>query len=197
MKKLLSLSFMVLFALGLSAQEYKMWVAGSIGYSSSDKGPVKSSEITVGPEFAYLLNESLAIGINLTFNNFSTKNANNSTETKDDEIGVNLFLRKYKSLAENFALFGQFNVGYFSGGSKTDDNLGAVTKTTETTYTGFDVNIRPGVQYWVYPTLSIIATIGELGYRSRTDKDADFSEDSSDLDININGNLGFGLVWHF
>lgn len=192
MKNVLFFSAIILFGSSLLAQD--KWLAGSVGYSNSTQGDNTTSSFNISPEFGKMISEDLGLGINLNYMSLTDENDANEQKTDVSEFGINLFARKYKGLSDNFKLFAQLNVGYFSGETKQSNP----NNDSKSSYTGFDVNIRPGIQYWVYDTFSILATFGELGYRTQTDKDDnDNSVDSSEFGLNVNGNLSFGLVWHF
>ncbi len=181
------------------SQDKKMWLAGNIGLSNSETGDIKNNWGSFGPEFGYMLNENLAVALSLVYTNSTTENSNAEYELVDNSTTITPFLRYYKSLNDNCALFGQLNIPYTLGSTKETT---AGTTTAETSYSGFGVNVKPGIQYWFDEKFSVLAMIGELGYESRTDKDDlnTNSEDVSSSGFNLAldwNSMQFALVFHF
>jgi hypothetical protein len=148
-----------------------------------------------------MLNENLAVGLQLNLNGSSTENGllGVTTKVSDNSFGATPFVRYYKWIGDNFGLYGQFDVAFSSGTQKTEvtDQEDVESKTS-----AFGVGIRPGFQYWFQDDWSVNASVGFLGYASESvdgpaDGDADEITTSgfgATLDFST-FNLGFN--YHF
>lgn len=150
MKKVLITLALGALALSSYAQDAKpgsgkMFIAGSLGYSSSKPevnknapDPESSSTIVFSPSFGYFLSDNMAIGGRL---------AVSKDMMKDMEGGLTLgfggFFRNYWSLSDNFFMFGEAAVGYAS--STPQYAKGATEPDAATT---FGLGVAPGFGYY-------------------------------------------------
>ena len=217
MKKVLLIAACAVFTLGANAQDEgsssskKMWLGGTVAFGSGSSTNennatqnTSSSRWEFGPEFGYMLNEKMAIGLALSLNG-SSWSQDNADEDKSSSFGyeVTPFFRYYFAEAGNFKFLGQLNLGFGGGSTSREDNTGVTYE--DGTYSTLNVGINPGVQYWFNDKWSMISTIGLLGYQSRTDKDGYKDANGKDNEVSNSGfgigadftSLDFSLIFHF
>jgi len=114
-----------------------------------------------------MLNENLAVGLQLGLNGSSTETEllGVTTKVSDNTFGATPFVRYYKWIGDNFGIYGQFDVAFSSGTQKTEVTDQA---TVESKTSAFGVGIRPGFQYWFQDNWSVNASVGFLGYESNS-----------------------------
>lgn len=193
MKKLI---FTLAIGLGIFssavAQDAKMWVGGTVGLWSSKtkiadtKG---SSELSfkVMPEFGYIINDDVAVGITLGAahtHTGSTQFEGTTSGSKSANIyKVRPFVR-YSFLKGTLgALFVDGGFGY----DRTHYNGGGNAY-------GIDAGFRPGFALNVSSKLALISKIGFLGYEYSKGGDAKTNSFGFDLDMD---NVEFGVSYKF
>lgn len=199
MKKLLLFSAALLFIGSTFAQDKRMWLSGNVGFGSGKSGNTDNFNWSVSPEFGFMLNEAMAIGINVGVNGRSADNTNTKIKNTWTDMRFTPFFRYYLGDNDKFKFFGQANVYFAFGNQKNEDNSGATGVTTETKYDGFGINVRPGIQYWFTDSWSMLATFGELGYSGQTNNKG-LNSESKDSNFGLNVNLStitYGLIFHF
>lgn len=177
MKKLIFTLAIVLGVATVSAQEVgQMWVGGSVGFSSSKTKlfgeSVTTTSFTIMPEFGYVLQDNLGIGINLGY--IHTKEG----DAKSDAFKVAPFVR-YSFLKGNIGgLFVDGGVAYIHSKVSTEvedeyyERIDVVDVKTDT----YEVGFRPGVAINVSSKVALTAKFGFLGYqhikmgKEKTDK---------------------------
>ena len=200
MKKTILLLFTMAIAIGSYAQDdvNRWWLGGSAGFANASYKDAESiSGWQLGPQAGFMLNDKMGVGLNLLFNGFTTKeNDDDNSITKDNGWMVEPLFRYYFAGTGNFKFFGDAAVGF--GGGKTSFDSDTFDP-VENTYSNWGIRISPGAQFWFNENWSMLASIGLLGYGSRTDKYSDDSEEtvnafefSADFDT---FNLAF--FWHF
>ena len=215
MKKILLIAAGLMLSAGTFAQEgassgNKMWIGGTAGFNSGgtkDKGDDTNSQSTfkynVGPSFGYMLNEKMAVGINVMFG-ADNSTQNNATEDKTANSGYNFqpFFRYYFAGSDNFKFYGDLAVGFGGGNTTWSDNTGA---SNESKYGTFDLGVTAGAQYWFTPDWSMASSIGLLGYNSHTSNKgqtdaAGKSKENVTSDFGLNATfstLNFSFFYHF
>jgi hypothetical protein len=170
----------------------KMWIGGMAGISSStEDNDDKSFTGVFGPNFGYMLNEKMAIGLGLTYTSTTSEDGGSEIETKSNVFEIAPFFRYYKSLGDNCALYGELEVAIGSGKTEVDGNDAGE-------YSTFGVGIAPGIQYWFHENWSINTEIGALGFDSTTDKSGEEDYKSSSFEFGLDlTSLTFGLNFHF
>ncbi len=162
-----------------------IFVTGTIGYVSKSNGGTSEGTFAIQPGVGYFINNNVAIGGTLGFVNTSSKPAGGGSSASTSEFGIGLMARYYTTPASQFSLFAQ---GAFEFKSQTADGGGGAT--------GFGLNAKPGISYFVSKHFSIEATVGEIGFSSLKAKGA--SEANNDFNFGFNlRDLGLGLNYKF
>ena len=191
MKKLI---FTLAVALGVcasaSAQEVgKMWVGGQVGfeYSKPKDGDSKTG-FSIMPEFGYVFQENLGVGINVGYGH--TKQG----DAKTDEFTVAPFVR-YSFLKGNLGgLFIDGGLGYTHYKGETPFFDGDDIVIGERKIDEFKVGFRPGVAINLTEQLALTAKFGHLGYKY--EKEGDAKTNSFGFDFDLRDCL-FGLSFIF
>lgn len=134
-----------------------MWVGGTADiWSSKVKGADSELSFKVMPEFGYILNENLAVGIALggSHNKVHYSFGDLSVSEGLNSYTVNPFLRYTFLKGELGSLFFDGGVAY---------NWSKVTNGGQKT-SGLDVGLKPGVAVNVSNKISLIGKFGFLGY---------------------------------
>ena len=189
MKKLIFTLAILFSVASLSAQ--KMWVGGTFGlWSSHNNGGDSELSYKVLPEFGYVLNENLAVGLSIggghthagIGDSYSLDfQGTTSASSSVNFYRVNPFLR-YSFLKGSLgALFVDGGVAYgkvaFCGTGKDMD--------------AFDVGFKPGIALNVSSKFVLIGKFGFLGYEH-----FDGSKNSFGFDFNLE-NIEFGGAFKF
>lgn len=200
MKKVLLIALGLVTGATMYAQENKMFIGGSAGFmtdnykdANDETNDVKGSNWNFGPNFAYHLNEKMAVGVNLSFTGGSTTGSD-AFETKWTSSGYNIqpYLRYYFAGTEKFKFFGDVAVGF--GGGKTTTETNIANSKSESKYSTLNAGVYAGAQYWFNPNWSMATTIGMLGYNSMTDNVGESDAAGKSIETT---NSGFGLMGDF
>ena len=219
MKKVLLIAACAVFALGANAQDEaassskRMWLGGSTGFASgshsddNDKlNDYSTTSWSFGPEFGFMLNDKMAIGLALTVKGQSASYEDTKkTEIASGGFEVNPFFRYYFAGNDKLKFFGQLNVAIGSGTRTTSVITAPVTPDKEVSYGTFGAGVNVGVQYWLKDNWSILSSIGVLGYESTVHKDGtkdangkDQQDSDSSFGLNADfADLNFALIFHF
>ena len=174
MKKII-LALVVLLGLGTyaNAQEAgKYWVGGALSFSSTKEKVSDVSETltsySVIPEFGYVLNDRLGIGLQIGFSHEENANFRYTYEdavalgdkVKMNGYTINPFVR-YSFLKGSFgSLFFDGGVGYSH----------YKLKDSERKNTALEIGIRPGVAVNVSENIRLFGRFGFLGYQNAEQK---------------------------
>lgn len=192
MKKLVFTLAVLFCVVTLNAQESRMWVGGTVGlWSSKVKGGDSQLSFKVKPEFGYILNDNLAVGIVI--------GAGHTYAGKDlkfvdvEEFGsraknvytVNPFVR-YSFLKGTLgALFVDGGIAWNHynpcGGEDDDENQ-------------YEVGLRPGIAINVSEKVALIGKFGFLGYQHTKVNEAKRNDFGFDFDMN---NIELGMCVKF
>lgn len=197
MKKLiLSLAAVASFTFA-SAQEQEvetygfnegdMFVSGSFGIGST-KFPDDSKENTfnISPRFGYFLNDFIAVGAQAGYSKQKEENANGDDVVDNSTFTIGAFGRYYLMPAQKFSFFGELGLGY---GTTEDINDNKVN--------GVNIEVAPGLSYFVSKHFALEATFGILGYNSvKKDESGAESTDSFDFGLNMD-DINLGLIYKF
>ncbi len=176
MKKLfLTLAIMLGVVSMANAQEAgKIWVGGSIGFSSSKAGDGdRVTAYKILPEVGYVLSDNLAIAIGLGYAHNNSVELLGERGVIKDAFLVNPYLR-YSFLKGNIG-----NLFMEAGG--TYMNLKGDESSDKTNY--FEVGIKPGVAVKVSDKIALTGKLGFLGYQHG--KNGDYKADSFGLDFDL------------
>ncbi len=126
----------------------KMFLAGSLGYSSFKSSVAKTATdpdakgtLTIAPAFGYFINDNFALGARISFQKQLEKDKEGGSN-----FGLSAFARYYKSLNDDgkFQLFLEGNVGF---GSATPLYPKTLTPTPDAA-TSFGLGVAPGFGWY-------------------------------------------------
>ncbi len=195
MKKII-LSAVVAFA-SLTANA-QLWVGGSLGFNyqnlDTPVGDLKTTSFSIAPELGYTLNDNWDIAIALEESFISNKDGESAnkfvvnpyaryTFAKTGKVGFFVDLGASIGVQSNDIEYSGDADHVIAGVEKSDDN------TTE-----WGIGIRPGIKYAASDRVTLVASLGGLGFRQL--KQGDWK--LSDVGFNVNGNaLKFGVYYSF
>ncbi len=177
MKKIVLAAFVAVASLSANAQ---VWVGGQVGFQSKEVNDVETTTFQVLPEIGYTLNDSwdLAIALGEDYSKVKDHDALSS-------FVVNPYARYTFAKTGNVSFF--LNMGF---SIKTGDFYSANLGKTYADETEWGIGIAPGVKFDASDKVSLVATLGGLGYTAADDDHA--------FGFNANGNaLQFGVQYHF
>lgn len=183
MKKLFFTLAIALGALSVSAQEVgSMWVGGSVGFSySKTKGLDSNTSYKILPEFGYVVQDNLALGISLGYADLEGHQLNGDKVNLESYI-VNPFVRYSFLKGPMGALFVDAGVGY------------AHTKAASLKGDNFEVGFRPGVALQLSEKISLTGKFGMLGYQYEKLGSSKTNTFGFDFDLS---NILIGASFHF
>lgn len=182
MKKIFTTALLAMLGAGAFAQTSQgtVSVSGSVNFRNESGKDLNSNmntrssnrSISLQPTVGYFIGDGLELGIGIGLAQFTSiykwDDGNEKSVSKNNNISLNPFLRKYVALTEQLQLHG---TGYVSGGignhktKRNDDDSAEVISTS----TNYGIGIYPGLTYFATPKLGITATFGHLSYaRSKT-----------------------------
>ena len=182
MKKTILVSIIAIFAFtNIIAQEKESsskglkgawWGLGQIEYFN-DEG-ADTSSFTILPVVGNFISPTVTVGLGVGYTTTTI-----GDEDAVDAIIVMPLVRKYWGVSDKFFLFAQ----------------GDVPMTFYDAATGYGINVRPGIDYFIGGSFTIEATFGQFGYNVIDYDDADSSGTTS-LGFNMM-NVNFGLKYLF
>lgn len=196
MKKLFLVGALALFG-AVNAQtsgfEGRTFVTGTAQYSSSTENASKEtvSNTSFVPAVGYFISPTVAIGAGVGYEGKTVKYSNDNKSTVSAFV-FQPMIRKYWGVANNFYLFGQFDVPMAWGSTKTTV---AGNSTTSGKVSSFGFYLRPGVDYFITNNWSVEATVGAFGYQS-VKPEGGKSTDNATVGLNL-GNIGLGIKYLF
>jgi hypothetical protein len=153
------------------------------------------------------ISENSVFGINLTYSPYSQSNYyqfySGPLAYKRNTYGIGIFYRKYKTLGNEFYLFGEAGAGYIFSNESGTDNLGV--KQITGSGNGGQINFIPGIAYKVSQKLFLEISIPYIILASYNNSHTDYqnapSQNSKNnsfvISTSLNGNplsaLGFGF----
>ncbi|WP_374360198.1 porin family protein [Cloacibacterium sp.] len=211
MKKVLIFGALAIASL-FSAQEINLkgraFISGSIGYSSDDNQNNSEYEnsiktFNIMPASGYFITDDVAIGLGMGYK-YSKTNSTTITyylgsqpiimnyEYNLNSFFINPFVRKYWHLGDKLFLFGQFDVNYSTGTSKTSFTGNEPIKVN---VNSLAFNVRPGIDYFINKNWSLEATIGNFGY-SNERSDGKKTNEKLNLGVSLS-NVNIGVKYFF
>lgn len=118
MKKLLLAAVVVLFSLGASAQ-FKLGVSGGLGLPMGDFGDGYKMGFGGGVAGKYMLNEKLAVGLNIGYYSFTAKDEFGGSDVKFSAMPITGLINYYFA-TEGFKPYVGADLGFYSCKSKTN-----------------------------------------------------------------------------
>lgn len=188
MKKIMLTIAAALLVVAASAQT-KFYVGGSLGYSSqAHDGGTQQATLTFLPEFGYVLNDNMAVGIELGYKSTNYK-AGNSV---DGTFRFAPYFRYTFISFGNVSLFGDAGFSY----ARTSTKLGS--SDNKSIVNTFGVAVQPGIAYSLNEKFSLVAKFGNvLGYSSsKADAEGAKADTTFDL-LSLNNKLTFGFYYNF
>lgn len=170
-------------------------------FETSNENTINS--YSIAPSFGYTLKDNLMIGIGLQYlhqknegSSIGFGNPGNSKAT-NNSIGLTPYIRGYKGIGKQLALYLQGEAGYnhFWGTNVQNGQNG----NNDSTGNNLFVGMRPGITYFLGRKLAIEASYGSLGY-SYTERKNDNGTYSKNNSFNLNLNtsdLLFGIAYYF
>ncbi|RBL93722.1 outer membrane beta-barrel protein [Chitinophaga flava] len=201
MKKLIVMAAVALFGTQVAKAQLSkgdVILGGNVNVSTTSakvKGTdAKETNTTFGisPKVGYALNSNWVIGV-FANSQFGTEKAVSGVKTKTLEITPGIFARNYHMIGQSkFAFFAEANAGYGFGNTKVGD-----TKTE--TINGFNVNVLPGITYFVTKHFMIEGAFGGLGYTYAQHKNeaTGVKTNVSNFDFNFTKQLNLGVNFIF
>lgn len=148
MKKLILAIILIITTWGVSnAQESKMWIGGSLGFSYLDTDPSFKS-FNIVPEFGYNINKRFAVGLELSY---GIAHLSKSVHI----IDLTPFVRYNAINADRFTFFVD---GLFSFGKTINGNA-------DRNRDHLAVGLRPGLLFKASDKFDFFGKFGFIGYR--------------------------------
>ena len=161
------------------------------------------NSFSIAPSFGYTLKNNLIVGVGLQYYNQKNEgstiglNNNDTFKTTSNSIGLAPYVRGYKGIGKQLALYLQGEVGY---NHFWDTNVqDGQNENNDSTGNNLFVGVRPGITYFLGQKLAIEASYGSLGY-SYTERKNDNGTYSKNNSFNLNLNtsdLLFGIAYYF
>lgn len=162
-----------------------LFFSGSIGYSATKTGDVKTSEMTFAPIAGYFITENIAVGGQLFVSSGTTED-DIDNKSKTSGIGINAIGRYYLTPANRFSMYGQASIGFSS--QKIDPDGGEDTKSS-----GWNIGVGPGFSYFLSDRIAMEAGIGLLGFSSQKPDEGD-NTNTFEFGIDMTS-ISFGIIW--
>jgi outer membrane protein W len=180
------------------AQKGSFYVGGQVGFSNSTNtfdpnvnggttSETKSSSWSFSPEVGTFLTDNVQLGVGL--NIVGTSNDNFGVDQDGSAFGGTVYSRYF--FGEGSKAFRPFvgaNLSYLSG--KQDQvtfNFGLPANVLQTDFNTFGANINAGFAYALSPKVTVVGSLGVLGFDSTT-----YEIENSPAKRTIN-NFGFDL----
>lgn len=194
----------------LNIEKGTWFTAGSISFSSNES---KSENLTnfydaenlgfnLAPKIGFALKRNLVAGVGIDYGRTKYNNSNvnvgnlKTSEFLNQSFNVSPYLRAYKGLGQNIALFLQGEFGYTRGWSEISRSDQSESTSTQNRYS---LGIRPGLTYFMSKKLALETSIGNLGF-SKFDSDGSNQATSSGSNFNFSLNtsdLFVGVAYYF
>ena len=163
-----------------------------LGFSSTsnDANDDKSSSFNVGPDFGYFIADNLEVMAGIDFMSGTDEVA--TVEFKNSGMNINLGIRKYFAVADDFAPWAAFGIGIGSGKSEIDG-------TSVAEMSSLMLGVTLGATYFVSDNIGITASLGGLSYAMYTDKAIGGGEDykESAIALDLTKRVSFGVSYYF
>jgi hypothetical protein len=186
------------------------YTAGTISFTNSDNDferpdnsdNQKSFGFNLAPKVGYAIKNKLMVGIGLNYGRTKNEGLNTSegisenSESLSQSFIISPFLRTYKGLSSNLALFLQGELGYSRGWLSGTENDRPEFTGNQNQYT---IGVRPGLTYFMSKKLALETTIGSLVY-SKFDSEGSEANTSSGSNFSLSLNttdLFFGVANYF
>lgn len=177
MKKLFFTLALALSIMTINAQDVgHFWVGGNLGFVSSKTKDTDGSQTSykVLPEFGYVLNENIGVGLQVGYTHTEgNQDIFSSATYVPYSIDYNAYtiapFVRYTFLKGSIGgLYVDGGVSYTSGKDKTNDLKSNI----------LEIGFRPGIAISVSDNVSITGKFGFLGYQNRKDDEPEYVFDN-------------------
>lgn len=205
------------------------WMAGlTASYSNFDATDVQVLDIlqdfdfkgemySIKPYISYVFSNNNTVGLRFNYSRADATLGNLSIDFDEDlsfsirdveytsqSYGASVFYRHYIGLnrAKRFGVFNEIDLGFNSGSSRFQREIGGVPKETKTATTSVNLNFSPGVTVFMMDYVSFNISFGVFGLhmtheKQMTDGVEEGSRFSSGANFRFNiFNINFGLGVH-
>lgn len=170
-------------------------LGGNFIYNVQNNEPsgLSSSNYNLGPQLGYFLADGLEAIAGFGFTGSKSDNGG-GFETKSNGFALNIGIRKYKMIEDNFGIYG--GVGFGISSNKTENiNPGPPVLTTTTENSGMNSGLNAGLTFWPTEHWGLTAGFGVLNYS--TTKTKGTSVESSNLRFGLMNGMSFSLSYYF
>ncbi|WP_413532457.1 outer membrane beta-barrel protein [Empedobacter brevis] len=196
MKKIVLLVATVFAFTNANAQENeglkgKWFLMGQAGYGTSNDGDTQNYSIL--PAVGHFISPSVAVGGAIGY--VGSKDDTSSTvTTKGNKFIVQPLVRKYWGVNDKLFIFGQASVPLLFG-KNTYETVGYET---DIKYTGYGIEIAPGLDYFLSSNWSIETSFGLASWNAIKPKDGDATNDFNfGLNSGVLGGVKIGVKYIF
>lgn len=167
---------------------------GNLGFNTQKSEPadVTSSSFNFGPSLGYFVADGLEAILGFSIN--SSKTDNNGFESNTNGTSVNLGLRKYMMVEDNFGVFVGVGFGISNTTSETV-NPGPPSVTSESKTSGMNAGLNAGITFWPVSHVGLTAGFGALGFSTSKVKDTNIKNTS--INFGLMSSMNFGLSYYF
>ncbi|WP_291908104.1 DUF6850 family outer membrane beta-barrel protein [Chitinophaga sp. CB10] len=149
-----------------------------------------STSFGISPKVGYALNSNWVLGV-FVGTNFGFEKNTADVKTKTLDINPGIFVRNYHMLGDSkFAFFAEGNASYGFGNKKVAD-----VKTYS--YNKFNVNVQPGISYFVTKHFMVEGMFGGIGYQFQQKKDEATGVKTNFSDFGVQFTQQFSLGVNF
>ncbi|WP_315819931.1 outer membrane beta-barrel protein [Paraflavitalea speifideaquila] len=161
---LLLLVITISFTTTLTAQVQKGdWLLGAtmgVYYGSSSNLNGSSTNSNLSPRISYAIGNNSVLGLKVGFGYQTSKSETNSDKSNNTSIGTTIYWRHYMTIKKQLGWYLEPSAGFSTGRNVQTYPSGKV----KNTYTGYTVNVTPGLYYQALPKLLVNVDFGGLGY---------------------------------
>jgi hypothetical protein len=181
-------------------------LGGNVNFSTSNVKPINNypgdqTSFGIYPSIARAVKDDLIVGLNLSYAHSRLKNGNPATISTGDSYGLGVFVRKYKSLGANFALFAEGNLSGVYQQNNTYPDGGPKPPASK----GYSINagFYPGLAYFISRHVQLETGMQNLasasyGHSKSGDGASEVKSNSFSLGTSLNkplDNFVIGIKW--
>ena len=206
MKKVM---LMVAFMVATVAASAQVYIGGGFGFNSSKPAQPENANIdatttiSIIPEIGYKLSDKWTVGLGIGFSYIKNPDLEYAGVSADKEIDfvINPYARYHFVKWNKVGLFIQGGLSYTSGkGTVEADDDNGLESDVDGTVSTFYIGFKPGIQVDLSEKLSLVATVGNLGW-STTSYGGDVWENydaSSTFDFGVDlSQINFAMYYNF
>jgi hypothetical protein len=206
---LLAITFFAGISAAAQISKGSHFLGGDVSFGSSDNKTIdlnnnqsysKYSSFNFYPSLDWVFKDNMVAGarILLSFYSYNYKQTSSGNNTKQNNIGASIYVRKYLPLGKSFFLFGDASLG---GQSNYSKQINRATQNYYSIVKGYSINamIYPGISYQVNKSLFLDVALNNLvtlGYiRTNADQKVENLPNYKYVknSFNFSSSLGFGV----